>query len=180
MAQKRKRNKKWVLPLVLVFLAVVTGIIVCFVLNNRSNSEGGTSGEQESNIVDKPQKEKESAPEGEEASPEKKKVEQFDGDDPNSADSLSGVVTYAGVNGGSLMVRVNIDQYLEGGECGLTLNRGGTTIYSSVAEIVGGPSTASCAGFDVPFSEIGSGEIEIIINLKSDDRKGTIRGEANI
>ena len=111
---------------------------------------------------------------------EKKKIEQYDGEDPNDAETLSGVVTYAGVSNDVLMIRVNIDQYLESGECELTLLRGGSSIYNSTAEIVGGPSTASCDGFDVPVSGLGGGATEININLKSGERSGVIHGEVEI
>ena len=111
---------------------------------------------------------------------EQKKVEQYDGEDPNKAETLSGVVTYAGVSGDKLMIRVNIDQYLEGGECGLTLSRAGASIYSSIANVIENASTATCEGFDVPVSRLGGGVTEININVNSGERSGTIRGEVNI
>ena len=125
--------------------------------NNNSNSDGNSSGT------------------------EKPKVVQYDGDDPNTAEELSGVVTYAGVTDGKLMIRVNIDQYLESGTCDLTLTRGGDSIYSSIASIIGGPSTATCEGFDVPVAGLGGGQVDINISIKSaDGRQGSIRGEASI
>lgn len=110
---------------------------------------------------------------------EQKKVAQYDGDDPNAAEELSGVVTYAGVNNGVLMVRVNIDQYLDSGKCELSLVQGGGVAYSSTAEVVGGASTASCAGFDVPVTGLGGG-YEVLIKVESGAKKGTIKGEASV
>ena len=118
--------------------------------------------------------------EGEVELVEKQKVEQYEGDDPNEAEVLSGVVTYAGVNGSNLMVRVNIDQYLDSGECELSIMRNGAALYSDVASVVGNVSTATCEGFDVPVSELGNGTIDIIINVQSGDKVGTISGEANL
>ena len=180
MAQKRKRNrsKKWISWLILLILAVAAGVIVYLVWDNYFNDKKEDNGGQDTVQVNEGQNKEASS--AEEETVEKKKVEQYDGEDPNKADTLSGVVTYAGVNNDVLMVRVNIDQYLEDGECALTLSRGGSNIYSSIAEIVGGPSTASCAGFDVPVSGLGGGATEININLKSGERSGVIYGEVNI
>lgn len=109
-----------------------------------------------------------------------KKVVQYEGEDPNKAEELSGAITYAGVNGENLMVRANVDQYLTQGECELTLLRGGDTIYSSIADIISSVATSTCDGFDVPVAELGGGDIEIIINLSADERVGTLRGKASI
>ena len=78
------------------------------------------------------------------------------------------------------MIRVNIDQYVGSGSCELTLVRGGATIYNSIASIIGGASTATCEGFDVPVAGLGGGTVEININLSADGRSGTIRGEVGI
>ena len=110
---------------------------------------------------------------------EQKKVEQYEGANPNLAEVLSGAVTYAGVSGDTLMIRVNIDQYLESGKCELNLLKGGSIVHSSTVEIVGGPSTASCAGFDVPVAGLDGG-YEILVKLESAEKKGIIRGEFNV
>ena len=41
----------------------------------------------------------------------KDKYDEYAGEDPNEREDLTGVVTYAGVNGNNLMIRVNIDQH---------------------------------------------------------------------
>lgn len=184
MAQKRKRNKKWISWVILLVLFVAAGAIVFLVWDNYFNDKKGNSQENEKiEKVDKKENNEEKIDdEKDEAEKvvEQKKVEQYDGEDPNKAEELSGAITFAGVVDDKLVIRMNIDQFLESGECGLTLSRGNDTIYSSIAEIIGGPSTASCAGFDVPVSELGGGKIDININLKSNERSGVVRGEANI
>ena len=187
MAQKRKRNKKWIYWVVMVGLFVVAGVVVFLVWNSYfRDDKKDKQNEPEVGQVEKKEfveevenvggDEKDEA----EKAVEQKKVEQFDGEDPKVAEELSGVVTYAGVVDGKLMIRVNINQYLDGGECRLTLMRGGANIYSSIVEIVGGASTASCAGFDVVAGELGTGAIEINIKLNSGERSGTIHGEGNV
>ena len=89
-------------------------------------------------------------------------------------------MTYAGVNDGVLMVRVNIDQYISGGSCNLVLRRGGADVYGATAEIVASVATSTCDGFEVPVSSVGAGSYEVVINLNSNGKAGTIRGEVNI
>ena len=109
-----------------------------------------------------------------------KKVEQYEGEDPNTQNDLSGVVTYAAVSNGILAIRANIDQYLEEGKCELILKRNDATIYSSIANIINSASTATCEGFDVPVEGLGGGKVDIIINLSAGERSGSIRGEVNL
>ena len=180
MVQKRKRKKSWIYWLIILVL-LIGAIVVCYMVwdsyfrdKTEPESSEVTNGvdiesHKNSNNVDLTSEE-----------PEKKKVEQYDGDDPNLADDLSGVVTYAGVDNGVLMIRVNIDQYLDSGKCELTLTRGGATIYNSIAGIIGSASTSTCEGFDVEAGELGGGNVEINIKLEANGRTGSIRGEANI
>ena len=184
MKQKRKRNKKWITWLILLLLAVGASAVCYFVWDayfrdKTIDVQKTEEVESKKNEMKKPD-EKDNNNEIVEETKEEKKVEQYDGDDPNGADSLSGVVTYAGVNGNNLIIRVNIDQYLSGGQCNLSIVRDGSTLYSSTASIVNNASTATCEGFDVPVFELGSGEVTVLINLTSGDRNGTIRGGASI
>ena len=76
------------------------------------------------------------------------------------------------------MIRVNIDQYVDGGTCELSLQ--GNTTYSDTANIAGGASTATCEGFNVPANMLASGTYQIIIKINSGGKTGTIKGEVNI
>ena len=185
MTKKRRRNKKWISWLIWLILFVV-GAVVCYLVWDSYFREKSTN-TQNTEEVEESKKENVEMPEKKEEEKqivddkkEEKKVEQYDGEDPNDAEALSGVVTYAGVNGEKLMIRVNIDQYLGGGQCKLELMKDGITVYNNMANIVGGASTATCEGFDVPVSEIGRGALEIVINVSSGDRSGIIRGEMSI
>ena len=180
MAKRRKRSKKWISWLIIVALLIGAGVVCYMVWDSyfRDKSEPEASETSGTTEVEEQKNNTEMDLASEE--PEKKKVEQYDGDDPNNAQDLSGVVTYAGVNNGVLMIRVNIDQYLDSGKCELTLTRGGATIYSSIASIIGSASTSTCEGFDVAVGELGGGNVEIIIKLESNGRVGSIHGEASI
>lgn len=193
MARKRVRNKKWLWGLagaLVVVVVVVTGVVIWKV------NSGDTGGGEEvvENKTDETRnkdsavaKEKEVTGEGQdeegkfaEEEVEKKRVAQYEGEDPNSAEELSGVITYAGVANGTLMIRVSIDQYLNEGSCKLSLKRGETVVYSGTAKVVGDVSTATCEGFDVPVSGLGGGGLEIIIDISANGKKGAIRGEVSI
>lgn len=179
MAKKHKKQKKWIFRLIVLVLFVTAAVVVYLVWDayfkdKKSNEDSGQSNEQTEIVeeVSEPVKTGEIV--------EKPKVVQYDGEDPNALEELSGVVTYAGVAGENLMVRVNIDQYLEEGECELVLMRNGTTVYNSTARIIGNVATATCEGFDVPISYLGSGAMEVMVNLNSDGKSGVIQGRADI
>ena len=179
MAQKRKRNKKWIYWLVVLVLFVLAGTVVYYVWDSYFRDKSEQSSEQRTEQVE--EKKTEEIDEKEDGNVvEKKKVEQYDGEDPNMADDLSGVVTYAGVSGDKLMVRLNIDQYLDSGSCELVLEKDSSVVYNSVANVISNVSTATCEGFDVPISEIGTGHYVINVNVSAGEKSGIIRGEADI
>lgn len=185
---RRKRSKRWVSWLFFIVLLIVAGCVIYFVWDSYFNDEEDDSLNNNATdtevIIDDSEKTvdvESSETDGlVEEGTEKEKVPQYDGSDPNSAEELSGAITYAGVQDGVLMIRMNIDQYLNSGECELTLKKAGATIYSSIAKIIGSASTSTCEGFDVPIGGLGGGKIEININLKADSKKGTIRGEVDV
>ena len=180
MAKKQKKNKKWLYWFLMLVLFVVAAVIVYLVWTAYFKDKDE---EQDSSVtIETVEVEEQEEPQGQEEAeiPNKPKVVQYDGEDPNSADALSGVITYAGFNDNRLMVRVNIDQYVDDGECRLDLMRDGILIHEEVTGIVGNVSTASCDGFDVPVDIIGEGVIDIEIHLDSDGRTGIIKGEADV
>lgn len=181
MAQKRKRNRKWISRAIILVLLIAAVVVIYLVWDSyfsdrKQDEESGQSVEQ----VEENKPTQEDNVEIIDETSDEPKVVQYDGKDPNTSDELSGVITYAGVSGGNLMIRVNIDQYLEDGNCTLSLARGGSNIYSSVARVATSASTATCEGFDVPVSEIGGGVIDIVIDINADGKDGVIRGEVQI
>ena len=181
MAQKRKRNKKWMYWLAMLVLLVVAGVIVYLVWDNYFNDKKDDKGrEEEVGQIESVSAQEEEIKKSDPESSEKPKAIQYDGEDPNTKEELSGAITYTGVSGDKLMIRVNIAQYLEDGECTLSLIRSGSTIYSNSAGIVANASTATCEGFDVLVDGIGGGTMEILINLNAGGKNGTIRGEVNV
>ena len=176
MAQKRKNSKKWIFWVLMVVLFVAAAVVCYLVWNNYFRDKKEDKPTEEQSLVEEHEEKK--AEEKKEEMIEKKKVVQYEGEDPNTQEELTGVVTYAGVNGNNLMIRVNIDQYLESGSCELSLMQNGVA-YSDVANIVGSAATATCEGFNVPVSGLG-GDYEIVIKISSGDKTGTINGKVKI
>ena len=194
MAQKRKRkkNKKRLFWFLMLILLVVAAVVVYFVWDGyfKGNDGGKKESSQE---VEKVEERIESEEKSEEVRGEEeghgqledevkdgKEIVQYDGENPNKAESISGVVTYAGVSGERLMIRVNIDQFLDDGECILNLVRNGSTIYNDTARVVGNVATATCEGFDVPVDGIGRGATDIMITINSGEKTGAIAGKVEL
>ena len=106
---------------------------------------------------------------------------QYDGENPNSFDSLTGNITYVGFSGEKFMIRISIDQYLSSGTCSLTISDGDNS-FEETATIIPEASTSTCEGFDIPKSDLSlvSDNIEILINISSGDKTGTITGVATL
>lgn len=182
--KKQKKTKKiiyWLFMLVLLIAAAGVTYLVWDNYFNDQKDDVETSSENNSEEKEKVRESNKNV-EGELKSeaPEKEKVVQYDGEDPNTAQGLSGAITHAAVSGANFVLRVNIDQYVTGGNCELTIKRNGATIYSNIVSIIGSASTATCEGFDIPVNRLGGGPVEININLSADGKGGVIRGEANI
>lgn len=185
MVTQRKNYNKWwywAVGLVVIVLLVVGGVAIW-----KNNSREPEKGEVETSKAAekenaKVEKTEETKPEESVADKvvEEKKVPQYEGNDPNTAEELTGVITYAGVVGDKLMIRVNIDQFLDTGTCELGLRQQGMNIYNTSARIISNVSTATCEGFDVPLSSVGSGSAHIIVTVQSGGKTGTIEGEATI
>lgn len=166
-------------------LVAVAGAVVYLVWNNYFRDKKD-DGEQQVTTGQVEEKKEENAAavvektDAESGEVEEKRVKQYEGEDPNLAEELTGVVTYAGVNGGKLMIRVNIDQYLTDGSCELTLVRDGAGVYAGTANVVGSPTTSSCDGFDILVAGLGAGNYGIEIKINSGGKTGVIRGETKI
>lgn len=182
MAQRRRRNKKWI-GRMMFFILLVGACVICYLVwDNYLNKK-------EDDVIDLTVNEVEQKDDNESEEnvapivmdeDNGKKVTQYEGNDPNTSDSLSGVITYAGAQNEKLIIRVNIDQFLENGKCVLRLKKNGVDVYEETTSIVSSASTATCEGFDVSTNEIEKGRMEIIIDVNSGDKAGLIRGEVEV
>ncbi len=190
-AQKRKNNRKWLWwgAGILILVIVVGGGVLIWQKNQADDKKNENTivveKEEKKNIDNETEKTTEPA-ETVSTGVEKEKVVQYEGEDPNTEAELSGVVTYVGVSGEKLMIRISIDQYLTGGQCELNLIKDGAVIYDDTVNIASSASTSTCEGFDVLTSGLGAngatgaGKIEIKIKINADGRSGVIGGEVEI
>lgn len=184
---ERRRSKKWIYWVIVLILIVVAGVVGYFVwdgyFRDKEKSEVGQS-EVVEKTVEKPAVKEEKQEEGKGQAGEidgvKEKVEQYDGADPNTAEELTGALTYVAVNNGVLRVRVNIDQFLAGGTCELVLRNGGGILYNEVTRIVDTVSTSTCEGFDVMTGGVPGGAAELVIYLSSGEKVGEITGRVEL
>lgn len=192
MAQKRKRkNRKKLLFWLIMLVLVVVAVGVCYLVwQTYFSGDSGRQEDETSKTEDKQDEQDEINESNGEVTDEngdeiviegKEKVVQYEGGSPNKTQGLSGAITFAEEVDGKLVIRMNIDQYLSGGDCELVLKRGGGEIYRADADIDSGASTSTCRGFDVSINNIGRGGVDIEIYLRgSDGREGVIYGEVNI
>lgn len=173
---RRKRNKKWICWLILLAAASVVAYLV-WDSYFREKDDGAEISQK--TLVQEENKPVESS-KNDDGAEDEKKVKLYEGEDPNELEGLSGVITYAGAIDGVVMIRVNIDQYLGGGSCVLSLLNEGVTMYEEVANIVSSASTATCEGFDIPVDQLSNGEYEIVIKIESNGKTGTIGGKVTI
>ena len=185
MAQKnKKKSKKWLFIVLLVVLFVVAVLAAYFVGRAFFQDKAGVLDPQygiEKEDYEEPiEKESEEVVEVNEMTEPEPKVVQYEGDDPNDAADLTGSLSMKERDGDMLRIRTNIDQYLSGGVCELILTRNGQNIYTEAERIIPNASTSTCEGFDVPVSELGTGNTKIIINLSSGGKTGVIEGEVKL
>lgn len=181
MTQKRRRSKRWLYWLLMLILLIAAGVVIYLIYDNYFNDNKKDENRSMEVVTVEEIVEQETKEEAEDSEPEEQKAVQYDGEDPNTGESLTGVITYAAVSGSELYVRLNIDQYLSGGSCEIRLVReDDINVYSETVNIVSSASTATCEGFNIPLSKIGSGNYKIYVNLESGDKSGTVNGEVNI
>ncbi len=187
MATKRRRKNKNTLSVLFFLLLIVAAGCICYLVwdnyfRDKSGDEPQPAEIQQADDTEikdgkgGTEEEKKTEPE-----PEKKETPvQYDGDNPNTSAGITGVITYAGVSGSNLMIRVNIDQYLSGGTCKLTLKQNGNNIYTASAPVIDAASTSTCEGFNVPVSGLPKGAVDVIISVASGNKSGEIVGKANL
>ena len=104
---------------------------------------------------------------------------QFEGEDPNTAETLSGSISRAEVIQGTLRVYTTIAQSLDSGTCTLIMTDSSGEEYSFVSDIEMNVTTAMC-NFEenIDYAAPGTWNLEIL--LESGDRVGTITGSVEI
>jgi len=177
-------SKKFTIPLTIFVVIVVSVSVTLFLMNQKKPPEDQNL-TPTATSTETPTKTPSETPEAEDPTdkpvvenpveiPEEnpKHQAQNEGEDPNKSATITGVITRADVSNDKLVLRVNIDQYLSGGTCTLTVGN-----YTEVANVADSASTSTCEGFDIPLSKLASGEQALKIDIASGDKQGTITGK---
>ncbi|MDO5480117.1 MAG: hypothetical protein Q4F58_00375 [Candidatus Saccharibacteria bacterium] len=181
---KRKRSFRWV-KWILFLILIVAAIVVVVLVKNNYFSDKKQDNPQQSESTSKTEDQKpeekpsEDSKEGEDSKPEEK-APQYEGDSPNKSENLTGLITYADVINDELTIRVNIDQFLQSGNCNLTMSRNGVTYYSQSVGIQESVTTSTCDGYKIPVSELSKGDFQVEIDLESEGKSGKITGRVRI
>ena len=177
----QRKTKKRSHPGLIVFFILLIALLtyMAFEYFNKPKTEEPKP-EETSQKADDNQTEKPETPvaPAEDPNPDKTPV-QNDGDNPNTAGTITGNITYAGVNGNKLIIRVNIDQFINSGMCELTLTSNNDRKVLS-APTMDSASTSTCEGFDIPTDLLSNGTWLINIKVTGDNKTGTITGEVRV
>ena len=185
---RRKRDFRWIRWL--LFLVLIVGaIVVAILIKNSFDNKTSNDKNQQATKVDNSEKKAEDNSGNEtntssnntvETPKQDEKVPQYDGGSPNKSEVLTGLITYADVVNNELVIRVNIDQFLQSGSCNLRITRDGVDYYSQSAGIVESVTTSTCDGFKISTSELPTGNLQVEINLESEGKSGKIESRVKI
>lgn len=161
----------------LVVLAVAVAVTLVIFMSINHTQETLPEPEKPSTtapVITPPSEEAEQPPEPED------KVSQYEGEDPNLLNELTGRIAYKGVNRESnyqtLTVSASIDQYLHSdGTCTLSLkNPDNTEVYSAVLPAGPDVTTSACGPFEVSIADFSPGAYQIEITVNGDGKTGLI------
>ena len=187
--RKQRRNKAPIFIIFFFILAIIATIIVLKIFKIIDHKGKPSSNSESTEIVhqktDQPSINNENQPihtedgtrEDAEAGRTPKTPEQYEGQDVNQLDKLTGTITYSEKSGDKYRIRVNINQFLKlPGTCKLTITSASTVVYTQTVSIISNPSSGSCEGFDIPLSSIPSGDLNIKIEVNANQKTGLIEG----
>ena len=179
MVKRRRRSKKWISWLIIIVL-LIAAIVVCYLVwDNYFNNDKPEENEESSQVEEESEGKSEETGEGEEnqtSEEDEKKVKQYEGEDPNEQTELSGSITSARFVDNNVTIRVNIDQFLDEGNCELNIVKNSEVVYNENARVISSASTSTCEGFDFYSPAITSGRYGIVIRITSGEKTGLISG----
>ena len=114
--QRRKKSFRWMWGVGFLVLVVVVVAIVVVVINNNSNKKDeAADGQQTVNVDVSDSKKVEEKSEGEleKDIKQEEKAPQYEGESPNKSETLTGLITFSDTVNEKLVIRTNIDQFLQ-------------------------------------------------------------------
>ncbi len=162
--------KRPIVIAVFLILVIITAVATVFLLKNSKVIESNTNS---SPNQDSPStSNSHTGPSNDEL----QKVVQYEGEDPNDLEELTGSIPYKGIDTGILTVNVTIDQYLTSeGSCELILTNDNGEKYTANSRAVADITSSICESFNVPVEDLTEGHWNIEVLVKAEDKKGTIK-----
>lgn len=177
------RSHSWILVLIIILIIVAVITVVIFVTKPHSDTTSNPSQPDVPTSDETSNPSSETPPESSsgQESPDNK-APQYEGEDPNDLNELTGVITYKGVENNTLVIMTVLNQYLhQTGICVVTLTgRTQHNIYTASVDAHGDATTSYCEDFDVPISNLASDTYDIEIKLTGDGKTGTIHDEVTL
>jgi hypothetical protein len=101
------------------------------------------------------------------------------GDENNKA-VVASEITAANQNGDTLQVRTLIHLVTNQGTCTLSMKRSDGKTYSKETSVQAFSSATTCAGFDIPTSELGSGAWDITVSFENSSYKASASKQVSL
>ncbi len=157
--------------LIFLALAVVVTVFVFKSINNQ-NSDAPTT------VPDSPSEQQppDTNPLPPTSDPENK-TPQFEGEDPNQLDDLTGVIIYKDIDveTQTLHSAVSINQYLQAdGQCVFNLKRDDVIVRTASAVASADVTTSVCGPFSISVADLAPGNYQIEVIVTGNDKRGII------
>lgn len=160
----------------LILVAVIAFLIVSNI-NPDSNTADQSTGPDDSSMEEVPRN-YEDIPEGDEWEP---KVKQYEGENVNHSNELSGSISYQDVDANkNVTLYTTIDQIVNSGSCALNLKQGNKVLYSTTVTAHADITTSICDPITFSAAQIPSGTYQIEIQISGDNKTGIINSEVNL
>lgn len=175
--------KRWwfITLLVIILISAIIALLVLFCYPHQDASRPSSSPDTPYQTT--PSQSDTTSPNNQNVSEPANKVPQYEAENPNQLQELTGLIAYKGVNGKILAISVVIDQFIqnEDGLCILKLHSLDSDYgYTASSDIVPEMSTSICETFEVDISAFPAGKYSIDIELVSSNKKGNIHDEVEL
>lgn len=173
--QKKSKKKHPIIITIITTLTVIVSAALSYFYIFRPTPENHPSVVQPTPETAAPERAKpeNSSRQPQERESEKKPLLQVESSPNQSSQALSSSISHQAVTNGQLILRTTIDQVVASGSCTLILKNSNRTVTKN-APIIQNPSSSSCAGFNIPLAELGTGKWLISIQITSGNQKNII------
>ncbi len=174
--------------LICLLILVALGVVLFIALKSTQSTpapEPTTPDTTQDNSTDAPEptdEETSSEPSSSESESPNNTPSQFEGENPNRLEALTGSIAYKDVNGTTLEIAAIINQYLEApGTCALNLyNSTNESVLSAEMDARADITTSVCDTFLLSVANLPAGNYTIKIQLSGDNKTGEIIDEVTI